>query len=316
MTISIITPAYNPGSLIYETFESLEKQTYKDFEWVIVDDCSNQENKDIFKNIQKQASFSVVIISNKTNLKQAKSKNIGLNYAKGKYIKFLDADDLLDRKHLENQLKQINKLNDEYAIYSPTANFTNTIDNSSINTHYKYIKNNNISQLNEFLVYPFFSHCSCLFHKSSLLNILGFNEKLITDEDGDLIIRLMLNNILFVVEDKSCYYYRQHNKTTRVSLNDNEEKWKARLDVCLEIENKLNGKYKNSKEALAQRLDTLGLACFEYSQNLAQEFFENAKRIYPNYSKPGNFLPKLIRTFFGIRGYYFFKNLKKQSYKE
>jgi hypothetical protein len=119
----------------------------------------------------------------------------------------------------------------------------------------------------------------------------------------------MLNNILFIVEEKSSYYYRKHDFKSRVSLNDSDEKWLARLDVCLNIESSLIGKYEKSKESLAQRLDVIGLSCFEYSTDLSKEFFDNASRIYPNYSKPGNFLPKLIRSLFGIKGYFIFKKM-------
>ena len=57
MKISVITPAYNPGSLILETFMSLQNQTFKDFEWIIVDDCSDDFNKTLFRKIKNSAFF-------------------------------------------------------------------------------------------------------------------------------------------------------------------------------------------------------------------------------------------------------------------
>ena len=86
---------------------SLQNQTFKDFEWIIVDDCSDDLNKALFRKIKNDAGFSVFIISNPINYKQAKSKNIGLKYANGRYVKFLDADDLIDVDHLENQYNSI-----------------------------------------------------------------------------------------------------------------------------------------------------------------------------------------------------------------
>lgn len=315
MNISIITPAFNPGKLILETYETLKNQTYKNFEWIIVNDNSNKEHRKIIESIKEKATFPVFIINNKINLKQSRSKNIGLAHAKGKYIKFLDADDLLDTKHLENQIKLLKKQVDfNCAIFSPTVNFVNNIsDSTSKNTSHKSVKNDNISQLERFLVYPFFHHCSCLFYKEHLSEIGGFNENLITDEDGDLILRLMLHNILFIPQEDSAYYYRKHDFNSRVSSNDSEEKWQARLNVCLNIDKMLVGKYHTSKEALAQRLDVLGLLSFEYSHDIANNFFLHAERVYPNYSKPGNTIPKIVRKIFGVNGYYKFKKLVKRK---
>lgn len=303
-SISIVTPAYNTGDLLLETYHSLEKQTFKNFEWIIVDDNSDEYDEQLIKAIKNKASFSVQIIRNSTNLRQAKSKNIGLKHSSGKYIKFLDADDLLDERHLENQFNLMERQIDGFcAIFSPTVNFVNEISNCVKNDSYKSVRQNNFCQLERFLVYPFFSHCGCLFHKDSIENIKGFDESLITDEDGDFILRLMLSGIIFVPEEKSGYYYRRHDFNARVSANDSDEKWLARLDVCLKIEDMLNGKYESLKEALAQRLDVIGLSCMEYSEEHAKEFFEHAKRIYPNYSIPGNTMPKIVRSLFGNHGY-------------
>lgn len=314
MLVSIITPAYNPGDLLLETYGSLEHQTFKDFEWIIVDDNSDKYNIKLIKSIKDKASFSVRIIRNSRNLKQAKSKNIGLTVAKGKYVKFLDADDLLDVKHLENQFNLLNaKSEQNVAIFSPTINFIGHIENSTTNDSYKHVSLDNIKQLERFLVYPFFSHCGCLFHKNSIEKINGFDESLLTDEDGDFIIRLMLNGILFLPEEKSGYYYRKHDLNARVSANDSDDKWLARLDVCLKIENMLNGEDESLREALAQRLDVIGLSCIEYSKELAEQFFNNAKRIYPNYVIPGNTRPKIIRSLFGNYGYQKIKKLMRKK---
>lgn len=314
INISIITPAYNPGDLLLETYESLENQIFKGFEWVIIDDNSDEYNEQLIKSIKDQASFPVKIIRNSTNLRQAKSKNIGLVVAQGEYIKFLDADDLLDEKHLENQYNLLKSKNDkDIAIFSPTINFVGNIENNNINDSYKSVPLDNIRQLERFLVYPFFHHCGCLFHKASIEKINGFDENLLTDEDGDFILRLMLNGILFLPEEESGYYYRKHDFNVRVSANDSDEKWLARLDVCLKIESMLKGKDESLNEALAQRLDVIGLSCMEYSEELAEQFFDNAKRIYPNYSIPGNTMPKMIRSLFGNNGYQKIKKLMRKK---
>jgi glycosyltransferase involved in cell wall biosynthesis len=107
-----------------ESLDSMDSQTFKDFEWIIVDDNSDLKNKAFYKEIKETAPFDVVIIENEVNLRQAKAKNIGFSAAKGKYIKFIDADDLIDNFHLENQYKiMTNRKTENSAVFSPTFNF-------------------------------------------------------------------------------------------------------------------------------------------------------------------------------------------------
>jgi glycosyltransferase involved in cell wall biosynthesis len=303
MKISIITPAYNPGSLILETFDSLECQSFKNFEWIIVDDCSNLENKHLFNKIKNIASFTVRIISNPTNFKQAKSKNIGLEHSNGEYIKFLDADDLIDPCHLQNQLLSIENFdNFRFAIFSPTVHFwkKNKRRKEVINTSYKTVPVESFEQLKRFIVSPFFHHCSCLFRKHDIIDINGFDENLITDEDGDFILRLMFNGVLFICQDNSNYFYRQHNNK-RVSNNDSIEKWEHRYRVCEKIESQLSFGFSSLKEQLAQRLDLLSIQAYEQNNTIYIRFLSKAKSIYPNYKFVGNKLQNFLRKIFGFK---------------
>jgi len=303
MKVSIITPAFNPGKLILETFISLQNQTFKDFEWIIIDDCSNEMNTALFQQIKTDASFSVIVISNPINFRQARSKNIGLQHAKGKYIKFLDADDLLDIDHLENQYNAIQELTyDKFAIFSPTLNFWQRGDKREelLNKSYKKVNNNNFDQLKQFIVFPFFSHCGCLFLKQDIIDINGFDDSLITDEDGDLIIRLMLNGLLFIAQEDSVYIYRHHTQK-RVSVNDSNDKWKSRMNVCKKMEAHFINKFSPLKEQLSQRLDLLAIEAYRLNNPIYIDFLEKAEQLYPNYKFPGNKLQNFIRKFFGFK---------------
>ncbi|WP_164975330.1 glycosyltransferase family A protein [Lutibacter sp. HS1-25] len=309
--ISLITPAYNPGEFILETFDSLENQTFKNFEWIIVDDASNKKNQLLFDKISEVATFKVLIIRNSKNLLQSKSKNIGLKKAKGKFIKFIDADDLIDCEHLENQYNLIkNSISEHIAVFSPTHNFVGSIHskNSHINLAYKEVETKNLAQLKKFIVQPFFHHCSCLFNRDDLFKINGFDENLITDEDGDLIIRLMLNGMVFLLCETSYYYYRHHN-LSRVSRNNSNLKWEHRLKVCEKIENSLNIQNIDLYETLAQRLDNLGLESFKNNEEMSHVFFRKAEKVYPNYSFSGNKYQNIVRKLVGINMMFKIKGL-------
>ena len=61
-TIAVLTPSWNRGSFLRELYESLLSQDFKDFEWLIVDDCSNDDTEYIVKKFQQQAPFRITYI--------------------------------------------------------------------------------------------------------------------------------------------------------------------------------------------------------------------------------------------------------------
>ena len=198
----------------------------------------NEENKGFYRAIKAKANFQITLSTNPTNLRQAKSKNIGLLFAKGEFIKFLDADDILDKHHLRNQYNYFQESTENYcAVFPPTKHLwsVNGECKEQINLSYRTLVNSNFEQLKRFLVFPVISHCGCLFKKKDLISINGFDEELITDEDGDLILRLMLQGMLFIPNEDSFYIYRHHSYPS-VSINNSEEKWQHRLRVCNKIE--------------------------------------------------------------------------------
>lgn len=106
--ISIITPSHNCKNYFLETFNSVINQTYIDFEWIIVDDCSTDDSYSFIENKIKFHS-NIKLFKTDKNGGSAKARNLGLNNATGKYITFLDSDDVLDSNYLEEQIKFIKR---------------------------------------------------------------------------------------------------------------------------------------------------------------------------------------------------------------
>lgn len=101
--VTIITPAFNCKKTIAKTIKSVLLQTYSNWEWVIVDDCSTDDSYNLIKELIKNDS-RIVLLKTSNNSGSAVARNIGLKHAKGRYITFLDSDDLLDSNYLECQL--------------------------------------------------------------------------------------------------------------------------------------------------------------------------------------------------------------------
>lgn len=104
--VTLITPSYNSRTTFLETYNSVQSQTYKDWEWIIVDDCSADGSFEYIQNLAKNDS-RIVVLKTKQNGGTAVARNLGLKHANGRYITFLDSDDTLDSNYIEEQLKFI-----------------------------------------------------------------------------------------------------------------------------------------------------------------------------------------------------------------
>jgi teichuronic acid biosynthesis glycosyltransferase TuaG len=101
--VSVIMPAYNSEKYIRESIESVISQDYKNWELVIVDDCSKDGTKRIVKEYMKKDT-RIKLIELKKNLGVANARNTAIRESKGKYIAFLDSDDLWHRCKLSKQI--------------------------------------------------------------------------------------------------------------------------------------------------------------------------------------------------------------------
>ena len=101
--ISIITPCYNSSKFIDECVNSVLLQSYCNWELLLVDDCSNDNSKELLLNIEKKDErIKVTFLDN--NIGAANARNVAIQKAKGKYIAFLDSDDSWDSKKLDKQI--------------------------------------------------------------------------------------------------------------------------------------------------------------------------------------------------------------------
>lgn len=99
--ISIITPTYNCAKFIGFTIESVMKQTYENWEMIIVDDASTDNTEEIVK---KYNDKRIKYVKLEKNSGAAVARNTAMELAKGKYMAFLDSDDMWKEEKLEKQI--------------------------------------------------------------------------------------------------------------------------------------------------------------------------------------------------------------------
>ncbi|WP_291098654.1 MULTISPECIES: glycosyltransferase family 2 protein [unclassified Empedobacter] len=112
--VSIITPCYNSEKYIADTYNSIKSQTYTNWEWIIVDDCSSDKSGEI---IQSFNDNRIKLIIQSKNQGAAYSRNLALNKAQGRFITFLDSDDLWLPNFLETTINYLIENNEEL-VYS------------------------------------------------------------------------------------------------------------------------------------------------------------------------------------------------------
>lgn len=115
--VSIITPTYNSAKYIAETIQSVQNQTFQDWEWIIIDDGSSDETE-IIVNSLKEKDNRIQFYKLEKNSGPAIARNTGIEKAKGNYMTFLDADDIWFPNFIENSIATINRTNVSFVFSS------------------------------------------------------------------------------------------------------------------------------------------------------------------------------------------------------
>jgi glycosyltransferase involved in cell wall biosynthesis len=207
--VSIIMPAYNAEKFIAESIESVLAQTYTNWELLVVDDGSTDNTKQIVEKFC--AADHRVKYFYQPNGKQGKARNNGLTHATGKYIAFLDSDDVWLPQKLETQLKEIEEKNVDL-VFAECIMFTGSVSESKKLMHSGkgYFKGD--EGLHKFLDHNQVPCSTVLVKKYVLQDAGGFteNKAIPYAEDYHLWLRLLLQGFTFYGIETELAGYRLH----------------------------------------------------------------------------------------------------------
>lgn len=154
--VSIVTPSFNSEKFIAETIASVQNQTHKNWEMIIVDDCSKDKTVEIVQEIIKWDN-RIKLIKLEKNSGPAIARNTGIKAVSGKFMTFLDADDIWFPDFIENSIKTIQHkgIHFVFSSYRRSDEALNFIYSDFIvpekATYHDILKTNSISCLTAFI---------------------------------------------------------------------------------------------------------------------------------------------------------------------
>jgi glycosyltransferase involved in cell wall biosynthesis len=183
-SVSVILPTYNRAQLLNISINSVLSQTYRDFELILIDDCSTDSTSSVLDSITDDR---VRVIKNTSNKGIAAVRNIGVMNSRGKYIAFLDDDDEWLPDKLEKQVKIIEES-------SPVLGCVYTgiiiIMDGSNNTSQTKVSHFRKNILNNLLFNNFITTSTMLIKKECFEKTGLFDESIPYGEDYDMWIRI------------------------------------------------------------------------------------------------------------------------------
>lgn len=200
--VSIIISTHNWEKYIKEAIDSVFSQTFKNFELIIINDCSTDSTDSIIKSYIDKYD-NIVYVYNKKNLWLTKSLNLWINKCKWKYIARIDDDDIwCDNKKLEKQIDFLDKNNEYWLVWTSmfVINEKWVIKSTVINREHDKSIRENILSSNQF------THPSVLIRKSALEKVWFYDESFKVAQDGELWLRIWTKYKFHNIKDISVKY--------------------------------------------------------------------------------------------------------------
>lgn len=202
--VSVIMPVYNGEKYIAEAIESVIRQTYADWELIIVDDCSTDSTKKILNNVRDKR---VKIFRNEKNLGSVASRNLALRESSAEYVAILDADDIAEPERFSEEIRFL----DNHSDCGVVASWVKIINEKGLPTGVilKDVTPAEKAPI-KLLFHNFIANSSTMIRRSAL-PAEPFRQEAVPVEDVDLWLR-MIQKWKFVTLPKILTRYRKHDK--------------------------------------------------------------------------------------------------------
>lgn len=227
--VSIIIPCYNNGHYVAEAIQSALSQTYKDIEVIVVNDGSTDHS-----DVEITKFSDQIIYLNQANSGACVARNNGLERASGDFIKFLDADDILEPDCLQAQMAHTH--NSDAVIFGDCIllHEDGTLEYHPSHTERSGMQPGDRATLATFVDAPVLISTT-LYRRNQLDKFGGFNPVVRRGQEHELHLRLYTGGVEFEYRPQICFQYRQHFSSSRISVSSRKVSHFRILENFLEL---------------------------------------------------------------------------------
>ncbi|MFV8342093.1 glycosyltransferase family 2 protein [Flavobacterium sp. XS2P39] len=269
--VSVIIPTYNRAHLISETLDSVIMQTYTNWECIIVDDRSSDNTFEVVGNyLKKDSRFQYFERPIERQKGASTCRNLGFEISKGSYIQYLDSDDLISENKLQEQMAILKNASSNSIATCKWGRFSNIYNDKIIFDNFESYHSFDSAQTfltalaNSKGYFPIHSY---LIKRNLIENSGGWNEYLSLNDDGEFMMRLIVNVEKVCFSSKAYAYYRFGDASNLSSFNQ-EQKIADMINSFRMIEYLFKIRFK--------------VKSVYYIEKMKEGLFDNIIKSYPN----------------------------------
>lgn len=301
--VSVIIPTYNREKLVRYTLESLPQNMR--IEVIVVDDGSTDETVEFIRQ-----HFPSVRLLRQLNQGASNARNYGLGEAKGKYVVYLDSDDLLDEHYFEKRIEYLENNRLAAGVYGPYDYFSGNaaFSEESVTFKYKYPLVDSLPEAAfhaiRYMGGQYFPQPALLWRREALWQLRGHDPSLLINQDVDLLLRACAAGMRFgSVPDAGRALIRNHDLDDRVgSLTSNEAKLRQVLALrrkYLDIFEKQGLASQEMKQVTAYFFFDMWRLYREKKPHMAEIFLRCSRELYPGLQLKGGVIIKGLSALLG-----------------
>ncbi len=211
--VSVIVPTYNRPFGLEMALESLAHQTFKNFEVIVVNDAG-QDVQEVLDRFKEQLTIRYLVHS--TNKDLAAARNSGLKAARGKYIAYLDDDDIFFPNHLQETVHVL-ETTDFAVVYSDAFRFHQVEKDGWYVVKHMDVPYSHSFDPDQLLLHNLFPVLTVVHRKDCVQKTGGFDEQLHTHEDWDFFIRLSRHFQFYHLKKITCAFAARYDASTMTS---------------------------------------------------------------------------------------------------
>ena len=227
MSITVLMTTYNCGEYISQAIKSVLNQTYKDFEFLIIDDGSADNTSEIVKSFDDKR----IVYKKTEHMGRSKALNYGLSMAMCDWIAIMDADDVAHTERLKMQLDKFNFNNNAisctWSIYFSKSKIKYLIQTPI--TDYKLKQ--------KMALHSLICNSSVIFNKNFILANGGYNENLDNSEDYELWLRILNKAHFYVIPEYLLFIRERNDSLSRTDISNTKQQVIGFLRTYSDLEN-------------------------------------------------------------------------------